>query len=205
MIDKRVLDRLEVQRDIAFCGFPLTEDRATFFASEGAHDPTGSRYFVLEQLFAYFSFTKDSHLLDVGCGAGRALAYFVQAGFSGRATGVDLDGSLVERAKAWSSRYSQISVVHDNVLDLPLADYTDFYLFNPFDTRILLQFLEKVEWETAHSPEHPVTLVHASDNGENYSFMGRTGWSLKAEGWIQKHEGAVAFDCPQHWSVWELS
>ena len=194
------LNQRELLRDLSICGCSLAEERATAYAFEGAHDPTATRYFVLEQMFAHFAFSGDSHLLDVGCGAGRALAYFAEAGFPGRATGVELDPSLARRARGWSARFPQINVVQGNVLDMPLAQFTDFYLFNPFDSSVLLKFIEKLEAEAAG----PVTLVHMSDNGETYYYMGRDRWRLRAEGWIQQHEGVAVFGCPQHWSVWRM-
>ncbi len=195
------IDDLERARDLAICGGSLAEGAQTRFASEGAHDPTATRFFVLEQLFAQMGFDEGSHLLDVGCGAGRALAYFVEAGLPGRATGVELDPALARRARVWATRFAQLSVIEGSVIDISLRPYTHFYLFNPFDSCVLERFVAKLEAEV----RLPVTLCHMSDNGENYLFMGRPGWCLQAEGWIYEHEGAPAFNCPQHWSIWRFN
>lgn len=196
----RELNQSELTRDLASSGLSLDERGETRFALEGAHDPTSSRYFVLEQLFSYFDFDEHSHLLDVGCGVGRVLAYFVEAGFPGRATGVELDPALAQRAQRWSAHLRQLDVKQASVLDLDLGAYTDFYLFNPFDNHVLVSFIEKLEAEA----ERPVTVVHMSDNGDNYSYLGRPGWDLLAEGWIRDHEGVPVYSCSQHWSVWRL-
>lgn len=194
------LSSAEVQRDLDFCGMVLAEPGETRFAPEGAHDPTATRYFVLDQLFPYFNFNEKSHLLDVGCGAGRALAYFAQEGFSGKATGVELDPKLAQRALSWANAHKNLRVLNDSVLNIPLARYTDFYLFNPFDSFVLEQFIAKVEREVSGS----ATLVHMSDNGENYYYMGRPRWKLVSEGWIREYEKIPVFGCSQHWSVWNL-
>ncbi len=193
------LNAAERQRDLTFCGMDLSEPGETRFAFEGAHDPTATRYFVLDQMFGHFRFTADSHLLDVGCGAGRALAYFVQQGFPGKATGVELDPDLAGKALSWASKHANVEVINGSVLDISLESYTDFYLFNPFDSFVLEQFIEKLEAEVRDR----VTVAHMSDNGETYYYLVRPGWRRLSEGWIREHEGVSVFSCAQHWTVWE--
>lgn len=192
-------------RDLAICGCSLACRASTRFAANGAHDPTPTYYFVLEDLFSRFDFSEGSHLLDVGCGTGRALAYFAERGFPGKATGVELDPSLTHVAQEWTAQYPNINVSCGNVLNTSLAPYTHFYLFNPFDTRILVQFIAKVERETTGR----VQLCHMSDNGETFNYMFhpdfslRDGWTLMEEGTFQMHEGVAAYDAPQHFSFWQ--
>lgn len=50
-------------------------------------------------------------------------------------------------------------------------------------------------------------LAHMSDNGENYSYMGRPGWTLLQEGSFHTYpvgaaHGFEVYGCPQHYSVW---
>ena len=194
------LDQTELLRDLAVCDRSLADDRATRLAAEGAHDPTATRYFVLEQLFSQLDFTEESHLLDVGCGRGRALAYFAEAKLPGCATGVELDPELAQVARRWTSSFPQLSVIEGSVLEAPLRRYTHFYLFNPFDSHVLEAFVMKLEAEA----RRPITLCHMSDNGENYLFFGRTSWRLQADGWLHEHEGVPVFNCPQHWSIWRF-
>ncbi len=170
-------------RDIATCGRSLMRLEDTRFASAGAHDPTPTPYFVLEALFAHFDLTPDSHVLDVGCGIGRALAYFAEASLPGRMTGVELDPALAEFAASWTKGKKNLQVICGDVLSISLAPYSHFYLFNPFDTAVLLKFLAMVEAETTR----PIMLAHMSDNGETYFYAGRTGWSLIDEGAFQKY------------------
>ena len=170
-------------RDIATCGCSLMRLANTRFASAGAHDPTPTPYFVLEELFGRFGLGPDSHVLDVGCGMGRALAYYAEAGLPGRMTGIELDPALAQFASSWSRDRPNLQVICGDVLDLSLAPYSHFYLFNPFDTAVLLKFLAMLEAEAAR----PITLAHMSDNGETYFYIGRTGWSLVDEGAFQKY------------------
>ena len=188
----------DLLRDLAVAGRSLERAERTRHAAAGAHDPTATPYFVLEDLLGGLDLSADSHLLDVGCGAGRVLAYFVSAGLPGRATGVELDPALAAEAAAWSARYPSVCVVAGSALDLPLAGFTHVYLFNPFDTPVLVAFLDRLECEAAG----PVTLVHMSDNGEWPAYAGRERWTVLREGAIDLpgEEG----DCPQHFTIRRL-
>lgn len=196
--NKAHLLEFDQSRDLATCGKPLTMERATRFAPEGAHDPTASFYFVLEDLFSQMEFDGRSWLLDVGCSAGRTLAYFVEAEMPGRATGIELDPELAQYAQSWTKDFAQLDVIQGSALDLPLKRFTHFYLFNPFDTNILLQFITRVEEDLAH----PVTFCHMSDNGETYYYWGRPGWSQLSEGSFEYCGSVPAYQCPQHYTIW---
>ncbi|MGN0302553.1 MAG: class I SAM-dependent methyltransferase [Anaerotardibacter sp.] len=199
--DKALLSKKDIARDIAICGKSLANNDSSKLADKGAHDPTTTFYFVLEKLFTYFDFSKDSHLLDVGCSTGRVLAYFYEQGFPGKATGVELDEDLGKFAYEWTQDFENLQVIQGNVLELPLDDYTHFYLFNPFNSAILNAFLDKIKDEVTHD----LVLVHMSDNGENFNYAGRKGWRLRAQGMIQNCDDLIAYACPQHYSVWEYS
>lgn len=189
--------RSDIHRDLAVCGCSLLPAEKNLHAAEGAHDPTPTPYSVLDELLGTLGLTEADHLLDVGCGTGRVLAYFVGAGLPGRVTGVELDAALAATAAAWSARYDNARVVCGSVLDLPLAPFTCFYLFNPFDTPVLRAFLDKLEREAVR----PVTLVHMSDNREWPAYLGRSGWTLLREGAFELPADGEKDDCPQHFSV----
>lgn len=189
--------------DAAVCGIPLVDPGETRLVGTGAHDPTPTPYFVLEELFKQYSFGEHSHLLDVGCGTGRVLAYFVRAGFPGRATGIELDPELAKVAQAWTSKFGNVQVQQGDVLDLDLDEYSDFYLFNPFDANVLRRFIEALEAALTH----PCTLVHMSDNGDSWWYASRTGWSVLAEGEFSSYQNARGYPVPiyrhpQHYTVW---
>ena len=195
----------EAQVDKEFCGIDLAEQQETRFKQLGANDPTPTHYFILDQLFPYFELDERSHVLDVGCGAGRVLAYFLREGLPGRMTGVELDPQLAAVARDWTEPYPNVEVLQGSVLDLDFAAYTGFYLFNPFKAGVLRRFVRAVEARV----KRPVTVVHMSDNGDTWWYVGRDGWTELASGKMQhfRNERGVAvkvFEQPQHYTVWRF-
>ena len=191
--------------DRSLCGMPLAVPEVTHFKEQGAHEPTPTHYIVLDVLFKYFEFGPRSHLLDVGCGSGRVLAYFLKQRFPGRVTGIELDPDLAQIAKRWSSRYPSVEVLQGNVLDIDLGKYTDFYLFNPFDPGVLQQFIYAVETQVSK----PCTIVHMSDNGDTKWYTNRDGWSRIRSGSIASFRNdrgnlVELYKFPQHYTVWRF-
>ena len=106
-------------------------------------------------------------------------------------------------AASWTSSFEGVDVIEGNALEIPLAPYSHLYLFNPFDTNLLERFIMKIEQDAARE----MTMVHMSDNGETYSYIGRTGWSLVREGEFHSYRTASGrsfhvYDHPQHFSIW---
>ena len=193
----------EASLDVAACGISLVGWDATSLRNQGAHDPTPTHYFVLDKLFRQLHFDDDSRLLDVGCGTGRVLAYFLSRGFPGALAGVELDPQLAAVAQSWAANRDGVEVLQGSVLDLDLGRFTHFYLFNPFDSDVLQRFIAQVEEQASH----PCTVVHMSDNGETWWYMGRTGWTELASGEILGIRNAhgyevQVFEHPQHYTVW---
>ena len=78
--------------------------------------------------------TPITRVLDIGCGPGK----FCLVGASltdGRFTGIEQRSDLVEAARQAASDLGLASVefIHGNVMEIDLADYDAFYLFNPFE------------------------------------------------------------------------
>lgn len=146
------------------------------------------------------SFEQTDHLLDVGCGAGRVLVYAAATQLPCRVTGVELDGRLAARAASWTRGRDGLEVIAGSALDIPLGAYTHFYLFNPFDQVLLVEFLDRLEAQVRRS----ITLVHMSDNGESFAYLGRAGWMREREGSFYEHPagGFPIFGYPQHYSIW---
>lgn len=172
--------------------------------ARGAHEPTPTPYFILSDLLGRLGLDAGAHVLDVGCGAGRVFAYAAATGSPCRVTGVEVDAALADRAAAWTRGNDRFRVLNASALDIPLSGYTHFYLFNPFDSDVLVRFLDGIEGQVRHK----VVLIHMSDNGEWLAYLGRPGWRRAGEGEYHMHPSPGGgefpmFGCPQHYSIWE--
>lgn len=63
-----------------------------------------------------------------------------------------------------------------------------------------MEFLDWLEAQVRRS----ITLVHMSDNGESFAYLGRAGWIREREGSFYAHPagGFPVFGYPQHYSIW---
>lgn len=191
----------EVDREV--CGVSLFVPDKAGPSRQGAHNSSPTYYFVLEELFAHLDLDGSSHLLDVGCGKGRVLAHFLRQGLPGQATGIELDPDMAAIARSWTSSHANLHVLEGSVLDLDLGPYTHLYLYNPFDPNVLGRFIDAVEAHMAH----PCTVIHMSDNGDTWWYLGRPGWTELDSGEFLCYRNSRgreirAFECPQHYTIW---
>ena len=129
-------------------------DRRLRIATTGREDESGSRnspyeptaYAVLERLAAGGWLGEENHLLDYGCGKGRAVLYLAwRTGC--RATGLDLSRKLIDMAEANLSRFAS-AVRADFVCCAAEAylpeDEDAFFFFNPFSEKVLRVVLRRI-------------------------------------------------------------
>ncbi len=76
----------------------------------------------------------NTHVLDVGCGAGKFCLVAASLG-EGRFTGIEQRAELIAAARAAAARLavSTVEFVHGNLLDFAFESFDAFYLFNPFE------------------------------------------------------------------------
>ena len=131
-------------RNIAFdlrYGAFLGGEIGTRYADAGARNVANSDYAALPHLFDQL-IDDDDVLVDVGCGKGRVLNWWLRFYPRNRLIGIELDGRVARRTQHRLRRYPQVAVHSGNILDVFPVEGTLFYLFNPFDGGVMRQFLE---------------------------------------------------------------
>lgn len=134
---------MRLAKNIAFdlrYGAFLGGEIATRYADDGARNIANSDYAALPHLFEGL-IDEDDVLVDVGCGKGRVLNWWLRFHARNRIIGIELDDKVAEKTRHRLRRYPQVAVYSGSILDNFPEEGTFFYLFNPFDGVVMRQFL----------------------------------------------------------------
>ena len=90
----------------------------------------------------------DDVLVDLGCGAGRALFVFARARLR-LVRGIDFHGDACrlasENIRRFNGQGARIEIIHADAAEYPFSDETLVYLFNPFGRATLRSVLENLK------------------------------------------------------------
>jgi SAM-dependent methyltransferase len=115
----------------------------TQYADLGAEDTVNTDYMALTYIFENRIKPTDV-LVDVGCGKGRVIQWWLSRGYRNRIIGLELDEDIANKTRQRLRRYNNVSIVAgDAIKNLP-ADGTLFYLYNPFAAHIVAAFKERL-------------------------------------------------------------
>jgi SAM-dependent methyltransferase len=126
-------------RDLRY-GAPLGGTIKTRHAHLGAHDIGNADYDDLALLFADAGVSAEDVLVDVGCGKGRALNWFLARYPDNTIYGIELDEEICARTARRLRRFANVKVVCGDATKLLPEEGTVFYLFNPFGEPVMRAF-----------------------------------------------------------------
>ncbi len=167
---------------------------------EGVTGYQAASYWELDRLFRKETFTANDHIIDVGCGKGRLLAYMLRRNFPGAISGVEISPHLAAIVRQWTQRVGnpKVHVIEGDALELNYNPYTLLYIFRPFTTAFFQAFIQRVEATVTH----PIKFFYLSDQGDGEYLLDRSGWQMIRWGRQQKHYGLYLELWPQRYSVW---
>jgi hypothetical protein len=99
----------------------------------------------------------DDVIVDVGCGKGRAINWFLSHYPTNRIYGIELDEEV---ATATSTRFRHrrnVSILCGDAPSMLPATGNFFYLFNPFDEHVMVRFRDALR---SNRTELPTTIVY---------------------------------------------
>jgi hypothetical protein len=119
----------------AYCGWRKPSPHA----QAGATNTQSTSYRHLEMLFqrAGIAITEEDVLVDIGCGKGRVINYWLNCGFRNRMIGIELDEVVARHTKRRLRQFANVTIVAGDVLHHLPPDGTVFYAFNPFDSDVM--------------------------------------------------------------------
>lgn len=115
----------------------------TKYRDKGAVDTVNSDYVAIARLCAG-CIRPDDVLVDVGCGKGRVIKWWIGQGFQNRIIGIELDPSVAQRTRRRFSRFPNIDILAGDAVDLIPSNGTVFYLYHPFRRAKMKEFQSKL-------------------------------------------------------------
>ncbi len=97
-------------------------------------------YLQLMRLFREVPIKKSDVLVDVGCGKGRVINYWLNMGCKNRIVGIELNEQVADRAQERLKVYPNVTIIAGNALDHIPRNATFFFLYHPFGEPVMDQF-----------------------------------------------------------------
>jgi SAM-dependent methyltransferase len=140
----------------------------------GAHGTGATDYDIMPQLFAGRIRPGDV-LVDVGCGKGRVINWWLSQGHQNRIYGLELLPEIAEFTRKRLRKFRNVSIVTGDAIENLPSDGDVFFLFNPFDDRIMPGFIERL-WGVAERRD--ITIVYFAPV-YLHLFHSDTRWSVE--------------------------
>ncbi|HHE46150.1 MAG TPA: class I SAM-dependent methyltransferase [Bacteroidetes bacterium] len=148
--------------DMRFAGMSLGPERIpSRYSQAGAYGHVPTDVSALKYIFRQYRIQPDDVLVDVGCGKGRVIAWWLNRGYRNRMIGVELDEEMAEFARDVFSGFDNVTIIQGNIIDLMPEDGNVFYLFNPFDEKTMGGFLGGIKERSKNQLENQ----QSTDNG----------------------------------------
>ncbi len=98
-------------------------------------------------------------MVDVGCGKGRILNYWISNFPKNKIFGIELDPLIAKKVARRLKNYKNVTILSGKAQELIPDNASIFYLFNPFNCNIMSEFKESL-----------VTKYFAKNTGWSHSF-----------------------------------
>lgn len=107
----------------------------------------------MHKIFRKYSFNKENHLIDYGCGKGRVLFVAAKNGCN-KVTGIEINKDMYTAARNNIDRFQSkhknaaisIELVKQDAMKYEIDhSITDFFFYNPFHMKVFVYVLKKIE------------------------------------------------------------
>jgi hypothetical protein len=124
-------------------GRPLAGEIPSRFEHLGAVETANSDYAVLDRIFARRISSEDV-LVDVGCGKGRVINWWLRKGYRNPIYGLELDDVVAERTRRRLARFDNVSIITGHAIETVPVEGTLFYMYNPFHADVVDKFVQRL-------------------------------------------------------------
>lgn len=160
--------------DLKYSRRLLWGNQKTAYKYLGANDVWHTDYSAMPLIFDHVKITPADVLVDVGCGKGRVINYWLSCGYTNKMYGLELDPQVAQdTALQFAHRLNVAVLPGDAVINLP-EDGTVFYFYNPFEPDKVISFEKRIA-EIAHA--HPVTILYY--NPRSIHLFANDKWTIR--------------------------
>jgi hypothetical protein len=85
-------------------------------------------------------------MVDIGCGQGRVINYWLEKGFNNKIVGVESDEAIANATRERLKKYKNVEIICGDATKCTPLDATFIYMFNPFDFDVTSKFADYL-WE----------------------------------------------------------
>jgi SAM-dependent methyltransferase len=119
------------------------------YRQAGAYNVANTPYSVLPQIFAG-RIGPDDVLVDVGCGKGRVINWWLSRGLRNRMYGIEIDPEVASATRRRLRRFSNVTIINRDATTSVPDDATLLYMYNPFDQATCERFKANITERFGH-------------------------------------------------------
>lgn len=129
-------------RDGCFCG-GIIQSR---FKEKGAYQTQHTDYRSLEEVFFNndLGISPDDVLVDVGCGKGRVISFWLRRKLGAKYIGIELDPEVAAISAERFKNDPRVRIIQGDAVENLPVEGTLFYLWNPFNADVLQRFVDRL-------------------------------------------------------------
>jgi hypothetical protein len=146
--------------DIKYGGKFLGGNISTKYSESGAYSTANSDYPVLDIIFGSLTIHESDILVDVGCGKGRVINWWLDNFPKNKIYGIELDPEIAQKTRIRLKRFQNVQIITGNILENIPTDGTIFYMYNPFDESIMESFSEKIT-DLFHQQNADIRIIYS--------------------------------------------
>ena len=122
--------------------------KKTHYTHLGAANTQSTDFLQLTTLFKKNEIRIDPTdvLVDVGCGKGRVINFWLSLGCRNKIVGLELDDEVANETRRRLKNHANVTIIGGNAISNLPPDGTLFYLYNPFHAPLVHQFKERL-WD----------------------------------------------------------
>ena len=183
--------------DLKFGGKYLGISLQNFNEEKGYINTGSSEYTCLDILFSKVDITEHDIIIDLGCGKGRVINWFLNKNIKNKILGIEVHPEIAYFTSNRLKKYKQVEILTGCVgEDVSLIEQgTIFYLFHPFRERLMKNFSDQlltlINSKVYRDKPRPLIVYHNSCY--LHVFENDPQWKIQKLGRIGEYESAIIY------------